>query len=321
MRKTAALRIIQSKPFPIRPGSDVINEFLKHVRETGKPDTWRHHNASRPLPNAEFEDLKDFVVPKEFHETVGKASCPICSPSSPKYFSGFLAWFVEEGVLRAIGNECAKKHFGHEAINAAKAVRRSIERREQAQDYLLATYPRAKSITDEVVKLGPKARVADLVVRKLWNAASKSKCKDLLKRVREGHLAIYDEITTSTTDQFGQVHPERIQTEVSRVEVEGTSVLGLRFSVAALFENTITALHAIENRSDDEALEFVANKLSTDQFLYDAEKLVRNAEDAAQKLTSQIAEVERFFFFKKFGAIGFLVQSSKGEFTGHFQIR
>ncbi len=41
------------------------------------------------------------------------APCPICSPNSPKFLhGGFLVWYPDEGVIRAIGPECGDTVLG-----------------------------------------------------------------------------------------------------------------------------------------------------------------------------------------------------------------
>jgi hypothetical protein len=104
-------------PFPNRPGKLILDEFRSWVGETGQPDLWRYHDPSSPPRDQDFEELIHFSIPTQKRADVDMASCPICSPLSPKYFEGVLAWFPLEGVLRAIGHECAKGHFGAAIAN------------------------------------------------------------------------------------------------------------------------------------------------------------------------------------------------------------
>src|SRR5262245_17369395 len=128
-------------PFTARPGHFYAEQFLTHVRETGRPDTWEYHDRSKPPSDSDFEEVRRFAIPEKLRPDVGKATCPICSPNAGKYYEGALAWFPAEGVLRAIGHECAETHFGVHRTNAAYAARIARERRESAEDYLLATLP------------------------------------------------------------------------------------------------------------------------------------------------------------------------------------
>jgi hypothetical protein len=215
----------RQKEFPTLPGRNFIVEFLKHVEETGQPDTWRYHRASKPPPQADFEELCDFDVPLKHRQLVGMASCPICSPMTPKYFNGFLAWFPAEGVLRAIGRDCAKNHFGFDVVNAARARRLSSEKRDSAQEYLIQTYPKVKSISDRVVGLLPKARVVDLMQRKLWQLTSKSAVKELIKHAKSGYLSVYQTESVQSQDRFGRPIESRIEREIERYPVAGIGFL------------------------------------------------------------------------------------------------
>ncbi len=286
---------IQTKAFPTIPGKIIIHEFLKHVEETGEPDTWRFHSPNQPTPNSKFEELCDFSVPQKHRRTVGMASCPICSPLAPKYFNGFLAWFPTEGVVRAIGRDCAKNHFGFDVVNAARARRLAIEKRESAQDYLIRTYPKVKSITDKVIGLQPKARVVDLMQRKLWQLTSKSAVKEFTKYAKSGYLSVYQTEAIQTQDRFGRPIQSHIEKEIERYPVAGIDFLARKISVAAHATNTVNALNLIEQKTDQEALDFVADKLSSDEYLYQAEKLVRNAEIAAITFETYLSDAETFF--------------------------
>lgn len=270
-------------------------EFLQHIAETSAPDTWRFHTVTQPSMGVSFEEVCDFLIAKKFHDAPGKASCPICSPQAPKYFHGFLAWFPVEGCLRAIGRDCAVNHFGHAAVSASKSRKMAKDKREAAEEYLIATYPRVKSITDQVLKLLPKAKIVDLMQRKLWSAASKASVNHLYKLGKNGHLSVFEKEIVHTEDRFGRSGQSENFREVRSFQVREFDFLGKKQSVAEHAESTVRALNQIEQKTDEEALNFVANQLSTDQYLFEAERLVRNAEKAANDLFSYVGNAETFF--------------------------
>jgi hypothetical protein len=289
------LKDIKPKQFASYPGRDIEIEFLRYVAETGAPDTWRFHTVSQPPSGAKFEEVCDFVIAKKFHQAPGKASCPICSPQAPKYFHGFLAWFPDEGCLRAIGRDCAVNHFGVAAMSASRSRKLSRDKRQAAEEYLIATYPRVKSITDKVMGLKSKTRIVDLMQRKLWDAASKAAVNQLYKLGKSGYLSVYQREIVHIEDRFGRSGETVNFREVSRHPVKGFEFLSKKVSVAKLWADTLQALTQIEQKTDDEALNFVANELSSDQFLFEAERLVRNAEQAADQVFEYILDAELFF--------------------------
>lgn len=123
--------------FTCYPSQLVIDDFFRHLIQTGTPDTWQYHDPSPPPKDKEYEEITSFQIPKKLRANSGMASCPICSPSHPKYYEGVLAWFPSEGVLRAIGHECARSHFGGAIHNAAIARREHRENTKSAQEWLL----------------------------------------------------------------------------------------------------------------------------------------------------------------------------------------
>ena len=296
MLQTPVLKVGVRPKFQTRPGQALIADFINHLKNTGKPDTWEHHTPTPPPANADFEILlEDFEVPKKFHDVVGKASCPICSPLAPKYFRGFLAWFPAEGVIRAIGHECAKRHFGASALAVAHAQETARLRRTKAEEYLIETYPRVKAITDEVLKVLPRVKLVELMHKKFWGACSRTAARALLKQVKGAYLPIYQDLQTNTIDRFGQSKEARTQEEIERIPFVGSGFLSWKTSISAHATNTISALRQIESRSDDEALDFVANRLFRDDYLYQAETLVRGATDAAQLLFNHLDDTSSFF--------------------------
>ena len=65
------------------------------------------------------------------------APCPICSPHAPKYLiEGYLVWYRDEGVIRAIGPECGDSIFGGTAYADGKRKLEAKEREEAALDFL-----------------------------------------------------------------------------------------------------------------------------------------------------------------------------------------
>jgi hypothetical protein len=86
-------RMIQSvkRVFDVRP-EYLKSDFLNHIRAVGLPDTWAFITHETPPEDGIEVILQDFVISRHLITIHGRAPCPICSPSSPKYVKGHLLW-------------------------------------------------------------------------------------------------------------------------------------------------------------------------------------------------------------------------------------
>src|ERR1700761_7414290 len=92
----------------------------QHIRETHNPESLMGLSWSRALREQPFIFVFDFHLKPEKRPDRREAPCPLCSPKSPKYYHGSLAWFPVEGVYRCIGNECAGHFIGKDEATAAR---------------------------------------------------------------------------------------------------------------------------------------------------------------------------------------------------------
>lgn len=285
----------QSKrPFASRPGKYVRDNFLNWVAKTGRPDLWKHHCPTKPPPNGEFEELLHFRIPIKLRPNVGMATCPICSPESAKYFEGALAWFPDEGVLRAIGHECARSHFGGVRYNAAVAKRKHREAVEGAQDFLLDALPRIARLREEVSELQTIARDIDTLRQAFWARSSKTACAKLARLGVHHPLVVEDTREVTAVDVYGKEHTRRESSVARTFTVAGLGFLTRKFSVLGLARNTATALAQVRAVDSEEALHFVAEELQNDEYLFEAEKLARAAVREVEKLREAVAEAVAF---------------------------
>lgn len=85
-----------------------VSEFKEHVRTTGMPES-SHFISNSPTSDLDgAEILTEFQIDRKKRPNLDLAPCPICSPFSPKYLNGYLVWFPNERVTRAIGRECRR---------------------------------------------------------------------------------------------------------------------------------------------------------------------------------------------------------------------
>ncbi|MEP4340731.1 MAG: hypothetical protein ABJ042_01985 [Lentilitoribacter sp.] len=277
------------------PGSHILDSFRKHISETGIPTTWQYHNHTKPPADSEFEELLSFEIPSKLRDNVGKALCPICSPHSPKYFDGKLAWFPKEGVIRAIGHECAKTLFGTEATNRAKSARLARERKNSAEDYLLDKLPKIGELRNLVESLIPKGRQLDAVRVSIWKAGGKSACQNLVRLGAGGELKLYDEVKSIKADKFGETSTVFERVEIGSIQIRALNFLKNSSSIEAKAKNALVALVAINATNDEEeALEFITSTLTMDRFLFDAEKVTKAALVDVDELRKIIAEAKHF---------------------------
>lgn len=282
-------------PFPTRPGKYVTEKFLEYVRDTGRPDLWEHHEPSPPPPDAEFEVLFEFSIPEKHRPDVGMATCPICSPASPKYFKGVLTHFPAEGVLRAIGNECAHSHFGVQRTNRARALGRRNHEIERQQEFLLRTLGKIPGLASDVRAAARTVRTAEMLKRRLWEFGGKSDWQAVAKSGATGILEIEDVVRVDSQDGFGKASTSYDTRVLMSVRVGGLGYVGAKGSLDALVRQTLQALEMVETIEDEEqaVLDFVVG-LGDGEDLEDAYRLTRSAVTAAHRLEVMFGEIRQF---------------------------
>lgn len=286
---------VKQGPFKQRPGQYVRKEFLDWVRETGRPDTWQHHTSTKPPADQDFEELDRFVIPEPVRPSVGRATCPICSPGAPKYFAGALAWFPTEGVLRAIGHECAKSHFGTERANAAIAARKHHAAVEGAQDFLMETLPTIAELRAEVDSLQITAATIDHVRQVIWSASSRTSCEKLAKMGASGALSVEHVRAVEAVDAQGQSTTRYESDVVATYSVGGLAFISRRFIVSGLAKQTDDILQLVRAADPEEALEFICTELKAHDHLFQAERLARGAVEQVERLRQAVADAKQFF--------------------------
>ena len=246
------------------------------------------------------------------------ASCPVCSPHSPKYFDGALAWFPAEGVLRAIGHECAKTHFGVERASTAIARGRHREHVEAAQYFLLDTLPKVAALRQEVDGLHGTATDIDRLRQLVWSAASKSACDKVGKLGASGALAVQVARKAEGIDAQGQSTTRTDISTVATYPVAGLEFLTRKYLVLGLARGASQVLSILRAADPDEALEFIVGDLKVDAYLFDAEKLARQAVDAVQGLRLAVDEARAFFAPSNLQALNDWSGDQRGHAPVHF---
>lgn len=280
--------------FPYYPSQLVIDDFFRHLSQTGTPDTWQYHDPSPPPKDEEYEEITSFQIPKKLRANSGMASCPICSPSHPKYYEGVLAWFPSEGVLRAIGHECARSHFGGAIHNAAIARREHRENTKSAQEWLLDNLHLVAQLRSEAERILPTAIDADSARSQLMKASSKEIIQRLSRATRSGVVSI--EVAKNSAFMRADERNRKTAGIILYFEISGSAYLGRKTLIQAEARNSIQALTAIETAPHESQalLDFVVS-LGEGEHLMTAYRLGRQAFQYMDTLRRSIFESKSFF--------------------------
>jgi hypothetical protein len=189
-----------------RPSESDIALFLDHVRETGEPESFpgicrtKPPRASRPI------FLRRFDIDRKKRRDGQMAPCPICSPNDSKFLhGGYLAWYPDEGVIRAIGPECGDTVFGGTAYAEAKETFDREERERRAVEFLEKNLHKALAMIAALEAIRSAAIEADRLYAELKRRAPIA--QRVLRGIRTGSGLLKVSIVT-----------ERDETNESQIE-------------------------------------------------------------------------------------------------------
>ncbi|MBW9053444.1 hypothetical protein [Rhizobium mesosinicum] len=114
--------------FDRRPSPEFIDGWRKHIAATGSPETYIDISTTKPPRDGPVILLsEDIHVPTALRLGGDRVPCPLCSPKSPKFENGRLAYFPQESAVRCIGITCARKFFGSDYTEADRLFRIEAE--------------------------------------------------------------------------------------------------------------------------------------------------------------------------------------------------
>lgn len=172
--------------FKDRPSGVYIDEFGKHVKETGEPETYPGLYQDKIPRDAEFKLLRKFSIDREKRPKRDMAFCPRCGQED-KYIHGDLAWFPKLQICAAIGHCCAS----HEARADAEREFKWREKRRYEEDYLLAAFPHVAARRALLMQMRRDCEEALRVYRQFRKDAQP--LQTALRRLKEqygGHLVV-----------------------------------------------------------------------------------------------------------------------------------
>lgn len=306
----------QTKRFWERPGTHIVDIFKRHLAETGDPTSWIYHTHSKPPPNNLYVELDKFEIPDKFRSDVGLAKCPICSPKTPKYYSGRLAWFPDEGVIRAIGAECAETYFSNHVNRAEEARIRHENAIEFAENYLQENLPKVPEILETIIALRQVAQHLDKLRAQFWLYGLKQSCIALSKRAAEGHLEIFETFREEAVGIDGRPKSIISRRPLKKVSVEGCGFLSSSKSIAGIVDNAHYAFSRLPLAgSEDEAFEIVIEYSvgENGKHLIQLRKLVENTFSEFEKISQVFEMAARFLSEQNLNNLDMWVNDPKSE--------
>lgn len=283
-----------SGPFRSYPGENIVAGFKKHIAETGKPHEWAHHSHTKPPKDLPFVHLWHFSIPEKIARNVGMAPCPICSPKSPKYLHGVLAWFPSEGLIRAIGHDCAEEHIGAQLARQADADFRRKQAITASEDYLLEALPRVSSLRGEVGSMLQVARDIDQFKRAFWKRTTKAAAMQVARLAEKGPLVVTVREEVQAVDRFGKHKTEHQERVVASYSVLGMELFRKEQTLAVLVAADLDSLSKFHADDENEALELITNELGSLQDLAATERLLRQTTADVERLRLMIGQAKSF---------------------------
>jgi hypothetical protein len=130
---TIAERKVREAPgrypvFASRPTTDFIRRWADDIEKTGKPEGFECVSVDKPGDSTGLHLLSDDIkVPIHKRSDGAMVPCPICSPNSPKFVTGRMAWFPIDRAVRFIGRDCAERHFSDDFRQAEMRFRKELQ--------------------------------------------------------------------------------------------------------------------------------------------------------------------------------------------------
>jgi hypothetical protein len=184
-RSAAAPSDESVRDYRSRPSESDIALFLDHVREKGEPESFLGICRTKPPRDSRPIFLRRFDIDRKKRRDGQMAPCPICSPNDPKFLhEGYLVWYPDEEVIRAIGPECGDTVFGGTAYAEAKETFDRAERERRAVGFLEKNLRKALAMVVALEAIRPAATEADRLYAELKRRAPNA--QQVLRGIRAG---------------------------------------------------------------------------------------------------------------------------------------
>jgi hypothetical protein len=289
-----------TKVFRTRPGQDFIDEFLAHVRETGRPETFPGLHPG-PIANTEpFFTLKPFSIDRKKRPPRNKAPCPMCQPN--KYLNGSLSYFPQLEAVAAVGHCCAAK----ENREAASREYRQRTLRDEQETYLLAHIPLVPDFLSVIQRTRPAASEARRIYRHFRKRGVEFHRELHPIKMVNGRLSVSEQIE----GEIAAVGPAGFRSPGSRVNIREIEFGTLGGMIALNRDyNPVGELDRIESRlrphnhakNEDDILEYIT--AMTPQIRLATTVQLREARNHYSKFQARMANFCAFFAPENLGRI------------------
>lgn len=268
--------------FVVRPGDEFVDGWRGHIRDTGEPETFDRVSTSKPTQQHDIVLLSEEIrVPTALRAGGGGVPCPFCSPTSPKFHLGRMAYFAEECVVRFVGHRCARTHFGENYAEAEKLYRRQ----EAARRYISlwkavgAERHQAMALIDEMLAVAEQVEK----VRRNFDLKAPGWCRELHRELAQtkGDLQVYQDL--GMKDRHGK--------PVIQKKIIGTAA-GLEFLREAFAP--VAILQMVKKAMEGTAIDLPEWAAVTPEhpMTSDILRLGRNVERALEKFPQARIEIE-----------------------------
>jgi hypothetical protein len=265
----------------------LVQDFLRHIEKTGRPDTWPHLMNSKP-DKSDVEVLYlNFQIPKRFE----LVPCPICNPNHGQYRKGHLVWCKSTGTLHAIGHCCGHKHFHADLFATRINLAKSQSRRRETESFLEANWQLPAKYVGLVEQVTPRAKVYDDVVNSIKAGIGRPVFQDLKAAAADGG-------TLYETIEVGQGGP-RQQRSFAKLQfgsqpLQGTEIFGSGVSkpLGSRLKRSVELLELVEWPNIDVATEWLIYR--SDDDLHDIKTSICEANEALSDAKLRLGSLRTF---------------------------
>jgi hypothetical protein len=171
-----------------RPSREYVAAFKQFIADTGTPHLHPDHTHTKPPKGSRVTFLAKYGLPITHRRRERWAPCPCCSQWHPKYFRhGLIAWFLDEGVIRCVGDKCYKTMDPEGYALAMEQLNAEIEA-ERTAEFLLTRIPLIPDYIRVITNNLPVIEAIDAMLNQLRATLDKTFAIDLWPEVSRGLL-------------------------------------------------------------------------------------------------------------------------------------
>lgn len=292
--------------FSTRPSDALIDAFLQHVRDSGEPESFLSITTTKPKPDSRPVFLRRFSIERKRRRDGDMAPCPICSPASPKYLhEGYLTWYPDECVIRAIGPECGDTFFGGTQYAEAKTAFDLVERERLAVEFLHKNLPKALSMLVALRSLEDAAVEAERLHHQLRKDGPRIHARLRKIKLAGGAISVSivrekarkkDDARSVGPRGFGKADSDYDSTEEVFGHLPDTSALLAKFEPRAELQELIDALLELPQlQSGDQAFLWACDASESLDRLEGAVAKLRSCAGGYVRLTDRLDRFAEFF--------------------------